>query len=172
MGRSDEDEYVAYVTARGAGLRRTAYLLCGDWHRAQDIVQTAIAKLYVHWRRAVRMDNLDAYVRRIVVRVFLDEQRLAWSKVRRMASVPEPEAAHRLDADDRIVLLEALAKVPPRQRAVLVLRFWEDLSVEQTAEVLRCSTGNIKSQTARGLAAMRKLLPHPLLLDPVSGPAR
>jgi RNA polymerase sigma-70 factor (sigma-E family) len=146
--------------------------MCGDWHRAQDIVQTAVAKLYVHWRRAKRANDIDAYVRRIVVRVFLDEQRLAWSRVRRMASVPEPASAHRLDADDRIVLLEALAKIPPRQRAVLVLRFWEDLSVEQTAELLRCSTGNIKSQTARGLATMRKLLPHPLHPDPVSGPAR
>jgi RNA polymerase sigma-70 factor (sigma-E family) len=160
MRQADEDEYVAYVTARGSALRRTAYLLCGDWHRADDIVQTAIAKLYVHWNKAKRASFLDAYVRRILTRTYLDEQRLRWWSVQRVEAVPDQPTTPSSSAEDRMLLLDALAQVPPRQRAVLVLRFWEDLSVEQTAEILRCSVGTIKSQTAHGLAAMRRLLPH------------
>jgi RNA polymerase sigma factor (sigma-70 family) len=124
-------------------------------------VQTAVAKLYVHWRRAKRAQHLDAYVRQIVVRVFLDEQRLGWARIRRVASVPDQAMPRADSADDRLVLLAALSRIPPRQRAVLVLRFWEDLSVEQTAEILRCSTGTVKSQTSHGLAAMRRMIPDP-----------
>ncbi len=159
MRQSDDDEYVQYVTTRGAALRRSAYLLCGDWHRADDLVQSAIAKLYVHWRKAQRADHLDAYVRRILVRVFLDEQRLGWARVGRFANAPDRPAVAQGHTEDRLVLLDALAQVPPRQRAVLVLRFFEDLSVEQTAEVLRCSAGTVKSQTSHGLATLRRLVP-------------
>ena len=156
-----DSEFTAYYAARGSTMRNTAYLLCGDWHLAEDLTQIAFAKLYRVWRRLQRRDALDAYVRRVLLRAFLDERRKPW---RREHSV-EPGSAV-LDPTQETVggqeveLREALAAVPPRQRAVLVLRFWADLSVEQTAEALGCSTGTVKSQTARGLATLREALDH------------
>jgi RNA polymerase sigma-70 factor (sigma-E family) len=156
--RGDRDrEFTAYVAARAPALRRVAYLLCGDWHRAEDLTQSALARLYLAWSRARRTGAIDRYARRIVVRVFLDERRRLWRREVPTAVLPEPPvAAH--TSEDRLVVLEALDLVPPRQRAALVLRFWEDLSVAETAEALGCSEGTVKSQTARGLAALRQHL--------------
>jgi RNA polymerase sigma-70 factor (sigma-E family) len=149
-------DYEAYVTARLPWLRRAAYLLCQDWDRADDLVQVAITRLYVHWHRARAADNLDGYARTILVRVFLAEQQTAWW--RRVGVVREPpDSAVPADESD-LDLRAALAGLPPRQRAAVVLRFYCDLSVEQTADVLKCSTGNVKSQTSRGLAALRRVL--------------
>jgi RNA polymerase sigma-70 factor (sigma-E family) len=154
-----EQEYVEYVTARMAALRRLAYALCGDRHRADDIVQQAITRLYTHWGRASRADNIDGYVRTILVRAYLDEKRLAWAtRVRLSTSPPERPAPEGADLDDRAMLQRALAQVPPRQRAVLVLRFVYDLPVEDVAAALGCSPGTVKSQTSHGLAALRRLL--------------
>ncbi len=159
MRATDEAEYLEYVNGRAAALRRTAYLLCGDWHQAEDIVQTAIAKVYVRWASVRRADNVDAYVRQVVVRVWLDETRRSWAKVRTVSDVPD--SAECPDGPElRIALMAALAKVPARQRAVLVLRFWEDQSVIETARLLHCSPGTVKSQTSHGLAALRHLLPE------------
>ncbi|MBN6057640.1 SigE family RNA polymerase sigma factor [Nonomuraea sp. RK-328] len=152
---SPDDEYTAYVSGRLPWLRRVAYLLCQDWHRADDLVQTAIARLYVKWRRARAADDLDAYVRVILVRVFLAEQRGGWFSRVRVTHAPPADLARGDDRDLALDLRRALAAVPPRQRATLVLRFHCDLTVEQTAHVLGCSTGTVKSQTARGLAALR-----------------
>ncbi|MBO2464559.1 SigE family RNA polymerase sigma factor [Actinomadura violacea] len=153
-----DDEFTAYVTARTPWLRRVAYLLCQDWHRADDLVQTAITRLYLHWRRASAADNVDGYARTVLVRVFLAEQRGGWR--RRVRLVPEPpdESGGPPDLDGRLDLRDALAALPPRQRAAVVLRFYCDLSVEQTAAVLDCSAGTVKSQTARGLDALRRVL--------------
>lgn len=151
--------FAEYYSARGASMRATAYLLCGDWHLAEDLVQTAFTRLYLAWRRVTRHDVLDAYVRQTVVRAFLDERRRPWRRERATADTAINDAAVPPDStEDRLILLRALARVPPRQRAVLVLRFWEDLSVEETAEVLGCSTGTVKSQSARGLQTLRGLL--------------
>jgi RNA polymerase sigma-70 factor (sigma-E family) len=140
-------------------LRRLAYALCGDPHRTDDIVQQAITKLYVHWGKARAADHIDQYVRTILVRAYLDETRLAWAtRVRLSASPPERVAPPGPDLDERAVLRQALAQVPRRQRAVLVLRFVYDLSVEDVASALGCSTGTVKSQTSHGLAALRRLL--------------
>ncbi|MEV0151877.1 MULTISPECIES: SigE family RNA polymerase sigma factor [unclassified Nonomuraea] len=155
---SPDDEYTAYVSGRLPWLRRVAYLLCQDWHRADDLVQTAITRLYVKWRRARAADDLDAYVRVILVRVFLAEQRGGWFSRVRVTHAPPADLAERDDRDLALDLRRALAAVPPRQRATLVLRFHCDLSVVQTAQVLGCSTGTVKSQTARGLAALREKL--------------
>lgn len=161
---TDNDAYTAYVTARAAALRRIAYLLCGDWHHAEDLVQAAIIKLYVHWRRASRAENLDAYTRQILLRTWLDERRLGWFKRVRAAGaatdVPDRPAP---DSDPvlQLALRQALRHLPPRQRATVVLRFWEDLSVAETARLLRCSEGTVKSQTAQGLAALRRMLAEP-----------
>lgn len=158
---SHDEEYTSYVSGRLPWLRRVAYLLCQDWHRADDLVQTAITRLYVKWRQARAAGNLDAYVRTILVRVFLAEQRGGWfSRVRPMAAPPDTA----LDGGDRDLAMDtrrALATVPPRQRATLVLRYYCDLSVEQTAHALGCSAGTVKSQTARGLAALRVALGTP-----------
>jgi RNA polymerase sigma-70 factor (sigma-E family) len=158
---TDRDTAFAdYFAARSDAMRRTAYLLCGDWHRAEDITHVAMTKLYLAWPR-LREAGMDAYARKVVVRTFLAENRRLWRRREHLTqSLPEPPVAP-ADADDRMLLEAALASVPPRQRAVLVLRYWNDLSVEDTAEVLECSVGTVKSQAARGIAALRKRLgPH------------
>jgi RNA polymerase sigma-70 factor (sigma-E family) len=153
-----DDEYTEYVSARLMSLRRVAYLLCQDWHRADDLVQATITQLYVHWGRARAAEHIDAYARTVMVREFLSERRSAWSRrVRLSGHVPEATASA-ADHDTLLDLRAALAAVPPRQRATLVLRFFCDLNVEQTARVLGCSAGTVKSQTAKGLAALRRSL--------------
>jgi RNA polymerase sigma-70 factor (sigma-E family) len=157
-----EGEYVEYVTARLATLRRLAFLLCGDEHRADDLVQQTITKLYVRWRRARTVGNLDQYVRTMLVRVFLDEKRRSWSlRVSLVGEPPERSAPVGPDVEQRAVLRAALAKVPRRQQAVLVLRFLCDLPVAEVAQLLGCSAGNVKSQTHHGLASLRRQLGEP-----------
>jgi RNA polymerase sigma-70 factor (sigma-E family) len=158
MSPEQEREYVEYVTARTPMLRRMAYLLCGDEHRADDHVQQALVRLYMHWRRARAVEHLDRYVRKILVRVHLDERRRAWARVRLVDVPPEVPQPVGTEVEDRTVLRAALLRVPPRQRAVLVLRFLYDLPVEEVAETLGCSAGTVKSQTSHGLAALRRLL--------------
>lgn len=173
MAKPDRDaEFTEYVGARQAWLRRVAYLLCGDWHRADDLVQSAITKLYASWHRARRADNLDGYARRTLVNTYLAEQRSGWAKWTVLhrsggesASDPDPDRAAALagDLDLGLDLKTALSRLPPRQRATVVLRFYCDLSVEQTAQVMGCSAGNVKSQSARGLATLRNLLDPSLI---------
>ena len=157
---SDRDAaFAAYFAARSDAMRGTAYLLCGDWHRAEDLVQQTFTKIYLVWRRIQRHEAMDSYTRQTLIRTFLSERRRGWFRHESVASEATDRAAPSADfADERLVLLEALVKVPPRQRAVLVLRYWEDQSVEQTAELLDCSAGTVKSQAARGLATLRGLL--------------
>jgi RNA polymerase sigma-70 factor (sigma-E family) len=153
-----ELEYLEYVRERGPWLRKVAYMLAQDWHTADEVAQAAITHLYVHWRRVRSADNLDGYVRRVLVNSFLAERRLRWrSRVRLVASPPELPIAGD-DAAERVTVRAALSQVPPRQRAVLVLRFYCDLSVQETADTLGCSQGTVKSQTSHGLTAMRRLL--------------
>lgn len=153
-----EREYVEYVTARLPALRRLACLLCGDEHRADDLVQDAITKLYVHWDKARAASNLDAYVRTILVRTFVDERRLAWSRVRLFATAPDRPDPVGTGADDRALVRAALSRLPARQQAVLVLRFLYDLPVAEVGEILGCSGGTVKSQTHHGLTALRQVL--------------
>ena len=170
MARRDE-EFSQLYTARAAVLRRTAFLLCGDWHLAEDLVQTAFVKLYLAWHRIERVEQLDGYVRRIIVRNFLDEKRRPWRRVRVTDTLPEQPAPERGDLGERMLLGRALASLPRRQRATLVLRFWEDLSVEETARVLEMSTGTVKSYTARGLQALRTRLgdSYPMVMATEAG---
>jgi RNA polymerase sigma-70 factor (sigma-E family) len=156
-GRLDT-EYVEYVTGRHAWLRRMAFLLCQDWHSADDLVQVAFIRLFTHWPRARRMDNLDAYVRTILVRAFLGERRKFWESRVLLAETPPEQASAGLDRDAMMDVRHALLAVPPRQRATLVLRYYCDLDVAAAADALGCSAGTVKSQTARGLAAMRRVL--------------
>jgi RNA polymerase sigma-70 factor (sigma-E family) len=156
-----DDDFVAFYTARADHLRKTAYLLCGDWHLAEDLTQIAVTKLYQAWHRIDRHDTLDQYARRVLLRAFLDERRRPWR--REFATLPESAAldgavSDRTGVDDRLIQRTALLRIPKGQRAVLVMRFWADLSVEQVAAILGCSTGSVKSQTSHGLAKLRELL--------------
>jgi len=160
MRAEARQEYVEYVTARLPSLRRLAYLLCGDEHTADDLVQQTITKLYVRWRRIGGVEHVDQYVRTMLVRTFLDERRRPWSRVG-LDGVPRdtPDPGSGVDhVADHVVLRAALARVPRRQQAVLVLRFLCDLPVEEVATILDCAPGTVKSQSARGLATLRRLL--------------
>ena len=151
-------EFTEYVSARLPALRRVAYLLCQDWHRADDLVQAAITRLYVHWGRARAVDHTDAYARVILVREFLSERRSSWAR-RVMLHEHLPDVAGA--TPDHAAVLDvraALAELPKRQRATLVLRFYCDLNIDQTAQVLGCSPGTVKSQTAKGLDSLRRAL--------------
>jgi len=154
---NDTSGYRDYVTARLDGLRRTAFLLCGDWHTADDLVSTALMKLLRHWRRVSAMDQPDAYVRRMLLRAWLDERRRPWRRERATAVLPPAEVST-VDHTERLAVLALLAELPPRRRAVLVLRYFCDLSVEETAQALGCTTGTVKSQTARALQSLRARL--------------
>jgi RNA polymerase sigma-70 factor (sigma-E family) len=157
MRADQERDYREFVAARLPRLRRTAYLLCRDWHLADDIVSITLTKLYRHWARARATDNLDAYVRGMLARAWLDERRRPWRRevaTPRPPDVPIDEAAHTAIAL-RAELTALLDSLPPRQRAVVVLRYYCDLSVVETAEALRVSHGTVKSQSARGLDLLR-----------------
>ncbi|MEU9184679.1 SigE family RNA polymerase sigma factor [Streptomyces sp. NPDC048484] len=157
-----------FARSRQAQLRRTAYLLCGDWHLAEDLTQTALAKLYAVWRRVRRHEAPDAYARKVLFRTFVDEtRRRRWWE--RPGAYDFDIVAPATDPALRVTLLDALRKVPARSRAVLVLRFWEDQSVEATAAALGCSVGTVKSQTSRGLATLRRVLGDTALAVPSGG---
>lgn len=153
----DVEGYRDFVGARLEALRRTAYLLCGDWHTADDLVSAALVKLLRHWRRVSAMENPDAYVRRTLLRVWLDERRRPWRREAAWAEVPD-RAAPAAGVDqvaDRLTILALLAELPPRRRAVLVLRYFCDLSVEETAREMGCTPGTVKSQSARAIETLR-----------------
>jgi RNA polymerase sigma-70 factor (sigma-E family) len=154
---ADEAAYRDYVVARMDALRRTAYLLCRNWHTADDLVATTLTKLYRKWHVAGRVANVDAYVRAILVNVWADERRRPWRREVSTDALPE-YTGDQPPGHDEHGLLAYLGTIAPRFRAVLVLRFYCDLSIEETAEALGIAAGTVKSQTARGLAAMRAAL--------------
>jgi RNA polymerase sigma-70 factor (sigma-E family) len=155
---AEELEFTEYVTARLPALRRLAYVLSGDAHRADDLVQQTITTLFVRWPRIRAVAHVDRYVRSMLVNAYIDERRLSWSRVRLFREPPERVAQVDDSIEDRAVLRSALAKLPRRQRAVLSLRFICDLPVSEVAEMLGCSEGTVKSQTFQGVATLRKLL--------------
>lgn len=185
-----EAEYIEYVEARLPWLRRVAYLLCQDWHAADDLVQTTITKLFTHWGKARDAANLDAYTRAVLVRTFIAERRSSWfrrvtlfgkypdigvsgvfemdgSGVLRVGGPSTHEARSgdpQAYVDARMDVRAALADLPPRQRATLVLRYYCDLPVEETARELGCTPGTVKSQTAKGLASLRRAL-SPIMVE-------
>ncbi|TCP54173.1 RNA polymerase sigma-70 factor (sigma-E family) [Tamaricihabitans halophyticus] len=163
MDERDEHEFAEYFTARRDAVRRSAYLLCGDWHRADDLAQAAFVALHRRWRKIRARGALDAYVRRTLVRGAIDESRRPWRREQHVDQLPEPRnAGAGAGVDEEVAtrqaLIAGLRQVPPRQRAVLVLRYFEGLDVSAAAEALGCSAGTVKSQTARGLAALREAL--------------
>ncbi|MEY9927008.1 RNA polymerase sigma-70 factor (sigma-E family) [Catenulispora sp. GP43] len=154
-----DQQFTEFAVARAERLRRTAYLMCGDWHRAQDLTQIALAKTYAAWHRIHGDGAVEAYVRQIIVREFLSQQRRRSWHERPSRDLPEQALDGGQDqADLRLSLLAALARLTPKRRAVVVLRYWEDRSVEETASVLRMSRSAVKSASLRALADLRVLL--------------
>jgi RNA polymerase sigma-70 factor (sigma-E family) len=157
MREAREQEFDEFVLARQQRLLRTAYLLCGDWHLAEDLTQNALAKVYVGWHRIQQVEQLDAYVHRMLFRTYVDAYRRRRKREILSSAVPDV-AGTGIASDVRLTLLAALAEVTPRYRAVLVLRFWEDRSVGETADALGISVGSVKSHTHRGLQKLRSVL--------------
>jgi len=155
---ADEAGYREYVIHRLDGFRRTAFLLCGDWHQADDLVSIALVKLLRHWRRVSVMEQPDAYVRRVLLRTWLDERRRPWRREHPTEVVPDRPDPARADREAHTDVMAHLAELPPRRRAVLVLRYFCDLSVEQTAAALGVTEGTVKSQAARALDTLRARL--------------
>lgn len=154
---STDAPFVEYANAAAGRLHRFAYLLCHDWHLAQDLTQTALAKCYVSWAKVERAGNRDAYVRKVLVRAFLDHQRRRSSSE---IAMPEPavDRSYRENPELRLTLIEALARLPARERALVVLRFWEDQTVEGTAQILGLSKAVVQRQTLRALDQLRTFL--------------
>jgi RNA polymerase sigma-70 factor (sigma-E family) len=160
MKSTDEAEFTELVNAKGMALRRTAYLMCGDWHLAEDAVQTVFVKVHLSWHRIRRHDNVDAFLRTTLFRVVIDNRRRKWRRESAAEFLPDTPSPDTAPHDDRDVLVRALRTLPPRQRAAVVLRFWEDMSVEETAGLMGCAVGTVKSQTSKGLAALRVAYIH------------
>ncbi|SPF06077.1 SigE family RNA polymerase sigma factor [Streptomyces sp. MA5143a] len=156
-------EFQSFLVGRWPRLMRTAFLLTGEQHAAEDLVQTTLEQVYVAWRRVASTDDPDTYVRRVMINAHArrHRRRLKEFLAPRTDSdlVPEvPDSGDRIaQADDRGALLTALSQLPPRQREAVVLRYWEDLSESQAAEAMGCSVGSVKSNAAKGLAKLRAI---------------
>jgi RNA polymerase sigma-70 factor (sigma-E family) len=160
MLRNDrrDREYSEYVSTRRPRLVGTAYMLCGDRHAAEDLVQTALAKLYVAWPRVRRSGAEDAYVRRILVNAGIDASRRAWRREESASEIPDTPDLSGFDTEERDELMAALATLAPRQRRIVVLRYWLGLTTEEVAADLQITTGTVKSQTSKALANLRSHL--------------
>jgi RNA polymerase sigma-70 factor (sigma-E family) len=154
-----DEEFTAFVGAATPRLRRTAYLMCRDWHLAQDLTQLTLAKMYASWPRIWRTANLDAYSRRVLMNAVFDQRRRRSDSEVVLADLPEPPVA-RADgtAELHVTLMRALATLPVRDQAIVVLRHWEDQSVETVAAILEVSTSVVKMQSLRSLSRLRELL--------------
>ena len=154
--------FAEYFAARSDAIRGTAFLLCGDWHRAEDMLQTALVKLYVAWPRLHRDGREEAYARQVILRTSIDEHRRAWNRERPTDELPELSTAERTSVEDRDELITALQQLPPMQRSAVVLRHWLGLSVRETAIELGIAEGSVKSHTSRGLERLSALLGEPV----------
>lgn len=170
MQVTDRSGFDQFVASRWPGLVRLAYGLTGDRWQAEDLAQTALASAYAAWWRVRRADDPDAYVRRILINASKSRfrrRRVTEQPAQVMAGYPVAVPDHAVAVGDRSVLLAALAALPPRQRAAVVLRFWEDLTDAQAGAILGCSASTVRSQVSRALAKLRI---HPALAD--SDPSR
>jgi RNA polymerase sigma-70 factor (sigma-E family) len=154
----DPDGFEEFVQATGERIHRAAVLLCGDHHLAEDLTQTTYTKVYAAWSTASNADSPIAYTRTVLVRTFLSHRRLRRSSELPVLSVPDQGTAGS-DVGTRLDLLSALRRLPAPDRAVLVLRYWEDLSVARTAELLGIREGTCRARTSRALTRLRALLP-------------
>lgn len=161
-GTSAKDaEFSAWMAARQPALLRTAYLLTGDHHSAEDLVQTTLAKVYLSWDKVQRREVIDGYARRILVNENNSIWRRAWKK-REVSSSEIPDyrgSSDTYDEGQSSALWQFVQTLPPKQRAVVVLRYYEELSEAETADVLGISVGTVKSQASRALATLRAAAP-------------
>ena len=156
MNASDREQFEEFMTSRWAGLVRLAFGLTGDRWLAEDLAQTALASAYASWWRVRRADDPDAYVRRILINA--SKRRVRRRRVSEQPAATAPETAvsdPTTSVDERSALLGALMELPPRQRAVVVLRYWEGLTDAQAGALLGCSPSTVRSQAARALAKLR-----------------
>ena len=152
-----EEEFRQFVAARGRALTRTAYLLTGDWQVGEDLVQEALTRTYLRRRRLRSAEGIEPYARKVLISLFLSSRRRLWHRELPFAIVPDQASNGSLDAaEDRHGLWPALMALSAQQRAVLVLRYFEDLTEADIAAVLGCSPGAVKTHAARGLARLRK----------------
>jgi RNA polymerase sigma-70 factor (sigma-E family) len=164
LRRRDDESFVEFVAERGTALLRTACLLCASRADAEDILQTALEKTYRHWARLSTESDPEPYVRRILVNLTISRAR-RWRILQEVNMPNPPEVPETHTVELRGVLIEELRRLGPRQRAVLVLRYWEDQTETETARILGCSVGTVKSQAARGLARLRERLDRERLDD-------
>lgn len=167
-----EEEFREFVAARSGALLRTAYLLAGDWATAEDLLQTALTKTYLAWKRLGGIEAIEPYARRVLVNTSTSWWRRRWHGERPTEVLPERAGVDEIEQQlDRDALWRHLQALPARQRAVLVLRFYEDMSEAQTATLLEISPGTVKSQTSRALHTLRKRLGSETALGLPAGPA-
>ncbi|MEU6671532.1 SigE family RNA polymerase sigma factor [Streptomyces sp. NPDC046727] len=161
--QSRNEEFQSFVVGRWPRLMRTAFLLTGEQHAAEDLVQSTLEQVYVAWRRVGTADDPEAYVRRVMINAHARKHR---RRLREFLAPKDdsglvrevPDTGDRIaQADDRSALLKALAQLPARQREAVVLRYWEDLTETQAAEAMGCSVGTVKSNAAKGLAKLRAI---------------
>ncbi|WP_367323563.1 SigE family RNA polymerase sigma factor [Streptomyces sp. HUAS ZL42] len=161
--QAGDGEFQAFVIGRWPRLMRTAFLLTGEQHAAEDLVQSTLERVYVAWRRVGSADDPEAYVRRVMVNAHARKHRRRLREF--LAPKDDTGIVHEIadtgdrisQADDRNALLKALAQLPARQREAVVLRYWEDLTETQTAEAMGCSVGAVKSNAAKGIAKLRAI---------------
>ncbi|MDN3028166.1 SigE family RNA polymerase sigma factor [Streptomyces sp. S.PB5] len=153
------DQYAEFAAARAGHLYRSACLLtAGDTHLAEDLVQETLGRLYISWHRVTRVGNPAGYAQTVLTRTFLAHQRRRSSKERATDSFPERAYAGHGDVPLRLTLLEALARLPAKDRAVVVLRYWEDRSIEETADAMHASSAAVRTRCTRALGRLRELL--------------
>ncbi|MGK5518530.1 SigE family RNA polymerase sigma factor [Micromonospora sp. URMC 107] len=165
-----EEEFRDFVAARSSALLRTAYLLSGDWATAEDLLQTALTKTYLAWRRLGGIEAIEPYARRVMINTSTSWWRRRWHGERPTEVLPERAGVDEIEQQlDRDLLWRHLSALPSRQRAVLVLRFYEDMSEAQTAALLGISPGTVKSQTSRALGTLRRRMGVEAALDLPTG---
>ncbi|MFF3919351.1 SigE family RNA polymerase sigma factor [Streptomyces sp. NPDC001852] len=161
--RARNDEFQSFMVGRWPRLMRTAFLLTGEQHAAEDLVQSTLERVYVSWRRVGAADDPEAYVRRVMINLHARRHRRRLKEF--LAPKDDSGLVHEIadtgdriaQADDRSALLKALAQLPVRQREAVVLRYWEDLTETQAAEAMGCSVGTVKSNAAKGIAKLRAI---------------
>jgi len=158
VDRTDDEDFVAFVNARWAPLYRFAWLLTGGHESAEDLLQLALEKTYVRWERIRSMDAPEAYVRRVLANTAVSQSRRSFVHHEvNQAELPEYVSASFEDgSDSRSLLWPLVCALPPRQRAVVVLRFYEDLTEAQVAQELGCSVGTVKSQGHDAMQSLRR----------------
>jgi RNA polymerase sigma-70 factor (sigma-E family) len=161
QGGAANPDFTAYATQALPRLRATAFLMCRDWHLADDLTQTALTKLYLAWPRVSKAEDVDAYARKVLLRSYLDHHRRRWTSEVVTSTFEGTAAAESTDL--RMSLVDALRLLKPQDRAVIVLRYWEDYSVEQVASLLDVGEAAVRARSMRALAKLREALGEELV---------